>query len=118
MRQPATKPAVTARPLTEARSVPPDLRPVAGRSSGPPTLGSRRPVGSTPQLAPSIVLPMFAFQPPFAVKQAVRHEQPAEAHASPPHTSTAPPLNCGEADNPAEADRVPTPESGRFHRSG
>ena len=52
------------------------------------------------------------------VRQTVRHEHSAEAHASPPHTGTAHPLTCGEADNPGEADGTHHPRSQQFQRSG
>ena len=52
------------------------------------------------------------------VRQTVRHEHPAEAHASPPHTGTAYPLTCGEADNPGEADGTHHPKTGPFQGAG
>jgi hypothetical protein len=62
----------------------------------------------TPETGPSRPIP----------GETVRHEHPAEAHASPHHTDSARPRACGEADNPGEADQHHQPEFGRSQRSG
>lgn len=48
----------------------------------------------------------------------MRHEQPDEAHALPPHTGTALPLSCGEADNPSRQTGHNQPDPVGFSGQG